>query len=650
MRKREVEVMKLKTKMQVFFGGTMIILLMTIETVAYFASKNMSLEYVEDSMIQSADIAAQYISSGLLDYKNITAMVGMDSKLTSDISNEEKAEIMSEYAEHFGFTSGNILDDKGVSLIDGTDFSDREYVKEALSGNANVSNVTESRLTNTYGFSIAAPLYDADKKIVGVVYFRADVDFMLNIISTISVGEEGYAYIIDEEGNVIAHPNKDMIMKYSLAKDEQFSKIFNEFKDDTKSSITYEYNGEEIACGIKSISNTNGWRIIVSDPESDYGDRIRELLFILIGFNVLSMVVAIIITTIIAKSMCKIISRIENSVISLSMGELNTNLEKIDKKDELSVLQNATVDLFENLGQMIEEANLILSKMADYDLTIKDMKNYPGEFNILSNAVNSIKDMLARIIVEVQYTSESVGDGAKQIADATNALSIGATAQADSIQKIVADVEDVAEQTTKNTEKETVVNERLAELNAQIHTGNEQMQELRDVVAKVEGMSADISKIVNTIDSIAFQTNILALNASVEAARAGENGKGFAVVADEVGNLATKCSESSKKTEELIYECMRGIKKALECAENTSESIMSISNNSEQIAEAFVDITEATSNQDSKIKAIKAEMINVSGVVQNNMATAEETAASTEVLSEEATKLSDMVKQFMVNN
>ena len=82
--------MKLKTKMQVFFGGTMIILLMTIETVAYFASKNMSLEYVEDNMIQSADIAAQYISSGLLNYKNITAMVGMDSKLTSDISNEEK--------------------------------------------------------------------------------------------------------------------------------------------------------------------------------------------------------------------------------------------------------------------------------------------------------------------------------------------------------------------------------------------------------------------------------------------------------------------------------------------------------------------------------------------------------------------------------
>ncbi len=174
------------------------------------------------------------------------------------------------------------------------------------------------------------------------------------------------------------------------------------------------------------------------------------------------------------------------------------------------------------------------------------------------------------------------------------------------------------------------------------------MRELRQVVSEIESMSADVQKIVGTIDSIAFQTNILALNAAVEAARAGDKGKGFAVVADEVGSLAGKCGESSKKTAELINACMTAIAKAQKCAEQTFESIKEIADNSDKIANAFVDIREATKDQASKSVDIQKEIANISGVVQNNMATAQETAASTQVLSDEADKLSRMIQKFTV--
>ena len=161
-------------------------------------------------------------------------------------------------------------------------------------------------------------------------------------------------------------------------------------------------------------------------------------------------------------------------------------------------------------------------------------------------------------------------------------------------------------------------------------------------------MYEDIQKIVGTIDSIAFQTNILSLNASVEASRAGEHGRGFAVVAEEVRSLAEKCSQSSKQTEELIDKCIASISAAKSYADNTMESLSVIVSGSEEIAAAFDNISAATKEQALKSNAIKHEVNNIYDVVQSNTATAEETSASSETLSDQAISLHEMVQQFRV--
>ena len=203
--------MKLSTKISIVFSLTIIILVYIIGTEACLYSYSSTISLVEKNSRSSAKTTARDIEALLQNYKNIAKASGSDITLIGNVPNEVRMKKVEQLAKQYGFTSGNLLDKKGVSIKDGTDFSDRDYVKAALNGKTNISDVTLSKYTNTYGISIAAPLISSGR-IIGVVYYRADVDFMNDIVKHISVGQGSYAYILDENNNVIAHKNEKYIM------------------------------------------------------------------------------------------------------------------------------------------------------------------------------------------------------------------------------------------------------------------------------------------------------------------------------------------------------------------------------------------------------------------------------------------------------
>ena len=276
------------------------------------------------------------------------------------------------------------------------------------------------------------------------------------------------------------------------------------------------------------------------------------------------------------------------------------------------------------------------------------LKEYPGSFNSLAESVNKINSILRKLIRTVKTASGEVGNGAEQLADATNLLSQGTVTQANSLSTVVIEIDNITAAISQSSENGEMINERLQHLDKEIHEGNSQMSELLSAVQQANEMTTDIKKIVSNIDSIAFQTNILALNASVEAAHAGQMGRGFAVVAEEVRDLATKCAEASGETKELIEQCVRAIDKARNSAEITSSSLNSINENSTNISNAFVEISNATSSQAKKTKDIQNEINNISDVVQSNTATSQEIAASTTELSEQANNLKKMINKFVL--
>lgn len=617
--------MKLRTKIQLIFGGTAILLMSLMGSVAYSLSYQTQMQMVQTDVNRASALASENLSNQLQNYMNVTSIAGTDSIIRdSSASISDKEACIDRYVQTYGFTSGNLLDQNAVSLFDGTDFSDRDYVQRALTGEVCVSDITLSRYTGTYGVSIAAPVQSTSGDITGVIYFRIDNDFMTSIVENLKISRNSSACIVDANNQIIAHEDPALIMTEAAASNDGI-------------------------CASVPVNNTNGWTLVITAPESDFTGAMTTMIRQFVIWDIIAVIAALIIAMLFANSMSKSVLTVKNAMLSISQGDLSCSLTKTKRKDELGVLQNTAASLVEMLQHIIGEANQILGSIAHFDLTTGEMNSYPGAFNGLADSVNAIRQMLTRMIIDIQSSSANVKSGSSQLAEATQLLSEGTVSQTSSIEKLVMDMNNVVDSINQNSENGNLINERLNTLDTKIQDSSQQMEHLLRIVDQIEEMSSDIQKIVGTIDSIAFQTNILALNASVEAARAGENGRGFAVVAEEVSSLASRSSDASKKTGELIEKCITGIAQAKESADVTASALESIVTDSAEIARSFDSISEATREEARKANSIRMEINNISDVVQSNSSTAQETAASTEALSQQAQTLEAMTSRFRVN-
>lgn len=641
--------MKLKTRLGLIFGGVVFVIVLTVGIVTYNKNVQMGTEDAKKTMQISAELAAKEIEGKLEDFMKMAQVSGYDSVLASSELDTDVSERVDNLAEIYGFTSGNILNISGVSRKDGTDFSDRDYVKDALAGKVNISDLTLSKYTGNYGFSVASPVYDSNSRINGVVYFRMDVDFMSKILEQIVISENSYTYLVDGDGMVIVHPDATLIGDYNITDDKSsIGKISDTILKAECGAGEYSEKDTEYLCGYSPVEGTNGWTIIVTAPKEDFMESTYDTMKTLLAVDVIALLGALALAGIFAGSIGKAAQQVSTELAFISEGNLNRNIEESKRTDEIGQLQNSARELQQTFKKIIYETNVILGGMANYDLTKDAMNSYPGDFNQLSDSVNRIRNILQRLIKEVQSSAYAVGTGSGELADAAESLASATVTQAASINQLVSNVEDMSECIVRNSQNEEHVQERLLELDDLIINGNNEMEQLCDVISQVENMSSDIKNIVGTIESIAFQINILALNASVEAARVGEKGKGFAVVAEEVGNLASKTTESSKQTAELITDCLKKIENVMTSADSTSKCLKDIVENSEQISEAFKNISADTREQADKSSSIKREISNISNGVQMNSATAEETAASTQELSEQANNLRKLISKFKV--
>ena len=327
--------MKLRTKIQISFSLIMAALLVIIGMITQKLNTATVNTLTDKSIATSATLASNHISQQLEDYLNVVSMVGTNELLSDRAATiMEKTAFLNKYVETYGFTSANLLDTKGISLKDGTDFSDRDYVILALKVTANVSDVTLSKYTNTYGVSIAAPVYDSANRITGVVYFRLDIDFMMDVIKNISISDHSYAYLVDKKGNIIVHPDNNLILNFNLADQQGSMKaLANEIKDNKAGDGTYTYNGETILCGFGAIEHTNDWSIVIATPETDftsYSDRVNTITVIL---DILAIMIAIILSTFLASSISKPIDQVKKALLSVSEGDFSVQIPKAHGKD-----------------------------------------------------------------------------------------------------------------------------------------------------------------------------------------------------------------------------------------------------------------------------------------------------------------------------
>ncbi len=372
------------------------------------------------------------------------------------------------------------------------------------------------------------------------------------------------------------------------------------------------------------------------------------LVAILVAAVVISTFLAIYISRLISKPLSVLTAFMQKASatgdIALS-AEDHAIIDKYGKaKDETGRTIAATAAFI----MRITEVSQALGTVADGDLTV--VLAPLSDKDVLGISLRKMTGNLNTMFEEINTASSQVSVGSHQVADGAQALAAGSTEQAASVQELSSSISEVAERTKDNSAKAEQAAKLAVSIKGSAEKGSAQMDDMIESVKNINEASQSISKVIKTIDDIAFQTNILALNAAVEAARAGQHGKGFAVVAEEVRNLSAKSAQAAKDTENMIADSMQkaehGVKVAGETATSLSEIVSGINESNTLISE----IAQASEEQAMSISQINVGIDQVAKVVQQNSATAEESAAASEEMSSQAVVLQELISQFKLEN
>ena len=232
------------------------------------------------------------------------------------------------------------------------------------------------------------------------------------------------------------------------------------------------------------------------------------------------------------------------------------------------------------------------------------------------------------------------------MAESAQALAEGATDQAASVEELTATIQNITENVVDTSAKADKSYHGAEEFREQAEMSNEDIRQLKQAMERINETSTEIANIIGEIEDIASQTNLLSLNASIEAARAGEAGRGFAVVADQIGKLAADSAVSAVNTKQLIENCMKEIEFGNTITLKATSAIESVITGIKMLASSTKEISELSDSQADAMKQLELGVEQIADVIQNNSASAQETSATSEELSAQATNLEELVGQF----
>ena len=352
-------------------------------------------------------------------------------------------------------------------------------------------------------------------------------------------------------------------------------------------------------------------------------------------------VVGIGVISVIARRMSDPIKEASDRLKELSLGNLKDEVCVSGSEDEIGDLTRALATTVQTLRDYIGDISASLAELDKGNLRLEMNMEYMGDFA-------PIKESFQRTIHTLNDTFRKLNNSALQVASSAQSLAQGTTEQASSVEELAATVNDIHDHVASNAENAKLASDQAMATATELEQGKKQMEQMTAAMNEINDSSSEISKIIKTIEDIAFQTNILALNAAVEAARAGSAGKGFAVVADEVRNLASKSAEASKNTAALIEATVRAVQEGTGIANETAQSFGRIVVASEESAKLIHQISDASQEQAASIAQVTLGIDQISSVVQTNSATSEESAAASEELSSQAQILKGLVRRFQI--
>ena len=550
-----------------------------------------------------------------------------------------------------------MLNDFSISYADGTTYNDtdisgREYFQYSMRNKTNYISSPVVRLTDG-SITVMMGQYFSSGGQDYLAYGGMNIDVFNDVIHDVDNGEGSICFIIDKNKQIISTSSEDKLPLMTELSDMNDNKKFGELSgilgklmSGDKGTTRGVLDGTEFIYGYVPIDSDEGWTIVVGTPTNAITSNIVRTAVISAVLMIVCVLIIIPIISGIVKRICAPITESSARLQLFAQGNVSDPAPKCSSNDEIQQMTESMDDMISTIGGYIRDIHSVLSAISDGDLTVTPTADFRGDFLEIKNSMNLILDSLNQTMIEVETSASQVKDGAVQLADGSTNLSQGAIQQAADIDRITTTVSDIAVKTEENNNNVKKALASAQSANDKAQDSQRCMDDLMQAISEIEESSREIGNIISVISDISFQTNILALNASIEAARAGEAGKGFAVVADEVGNLATKSSEATQQTGDLINKSITMVNKGVELARKTAASLAGIVEGVAEVSAAMNEIAEASETQAAAVEEISEGIKNVDSAIHNTTATAEQSAAESEELSALALTLSNAVSRF----